>query len=292
MKKTILASAVLSIMISCGSPEHDLNYEPTKYDSLAIEFLDNKGWEAERLESGIHVYVENKGNDEKPKVTDYVTIHYKGYLMDGTLFDGTQDQSATFQLGGLIEGWQQGIPQFGKGGKGVLIIPPSLAYGERGVGPIPPNSMLYFEIELVDFSSNPPAPAPRVDYTQEIESYINEKGWDAKPTGSGLYVVVENEGGSEKPQISQNVTIFYKGYLLDGTVFDGTKDETPATFPLSGLIAGWQEGIPFFGKKGKGKLIIPPYLGYGSRESGPIPASSVLVFDIEVVDFEGPIIDQ
>ncbi|MFK8038819.1 MAG: FKBP-type peptidyl-prolyl cis-trans isomerase [Crocinitomicaceae bacterium] len=292
MKKTIFAFAVLGLMVSCGSPKNELDYEPTKYDSIAIAFTDEKGWETNRLESGIHIYTEKEGSEEKPKLTDFVTIHYKGYLMDGTLFDGTQNDPATFQLGGLIPGWQQGIPQFGKGGKGVLVIPPSLAYGEKGIGPIPPNSMLYFEIELVDFSATPPEPAPRADYSPQIEAYAKEKGWDAKPTGSGLYFAIENEGGTEKPQVSQNVTIFYKGYLLDGTVFDSTKDGKPANFPLGNLIPGWQEGIPKFGKGGKGKLIIPPYLGYGSRDSGPIPANSVLVFDIELVDFDGPIIDQ
>ena len=291
MKKTILVGAILGLMVSCGSSSNDLNYEPTKYDSIANDFAAEKGWETTRLESGLHVYVEEKGSDEKPKTTDFVTIHYKGYLMDGTMFDGTNVEPATFPLSRLIPGWQEGIPQFGKGGKGVLIIPPALAYGENGVGSIPPNSVLYFEIELLDFSSTPPPPAPRKDYSSEIEAYILDKGLDAKPTGSGLYVVIEEAGGAEKPSVSQDVTISYKVYSLDGTVYQSTDGES-VTFGLGGLIAGWQEGIPYFGKGGKGKLIVPPYLAYGDRASGPIPANSILVFDIELFDFSGEALNQ
>ncbi len=122
------------------------------------------------------------------------------------------------------------------------------------------------------------------NYDQEIESFCTEKGWDAKPTGSGLYVVIEESGTNGRPTLDQSVTIFYKGYLLDGTVFDATEN-TPATFPLNRLIAGWQEGIPYFGKGGKGKLIVPPSLGYGNNDSGPIPGKSILVFEIELVNF-------
>ncbi len=285
-----MTMALTGLILSCGSPEKDLGYEPTEYDKIALDFATEKGWETERSENGLHIYVEEEGGTEKPKVSDIVTIHYKGYLMDGTMFDGTQDQPASFPLANLIRGWQKGIPKFGRGGKGVLIIPPDLAYGKDGAGPIPPNSVLYFEIELLDFKPAA-APEPIKDYSPEIEAYIEEKGLEAKPTGSGLYVVIEEPGQNNKPQVSQDVTIFYKGYLLDGTVFDSTEEE-PRTFPLSRLIAGWQEGIPYFGKGGKGKLIVPPYLGYGSRASGSIPANSILVFDIQLVDFSGDVIDQ
>ncbi len=124
------------------------------------------------------------------------------------------------------------------------------------------------------------------NYDQEIQDYIAEKGWEAKATGSGLYVVTEKAGGEEKPQLSQAVTIYYNGYLLDGTVFDHTDDGQPATFGLNRLIAGWQEGIPYFGKGGNGKLIVPPSLGYGDFDSGPSPGKSILVFDIELIDFK------
>ena len=83
-----------------------------------------------------------------------VVVHYTGKLMDGTVFDSSQDRDPfefTLGQGDVIEGWDKGIIGMKKGGKRKLTIPPSLAYGERGSGStIPPNSTLIFEVELLE----------------------------------------------------------------------------------------------------------------------------------------------
>ena len=98
----------------------------------------------------------------------------------------------------------------------------------------------------------------------------------------GLYYVIEEPGSSEHPTINDQVTVNYIGFLLNGDVFDQRFNET---FSLAQVIPGWQEGIPLFGKGGKGLLIIPSYLGYGDRTSAGIPANSVIVFEIHLLDF-------
>lgn len=85
---------------------------------------------------------------------DRVTVHYAGWLADGPLFDSSYDRgapfSATLGRGEVIEGWDQGVRGMAVGGKRGMVLPPHLAYGERGSPPvIPPNSVLVFEIELV-----------------------------------------------------------------------------------------------------------------------------------------------
>jgi FKBP-type peptidyl-prolyl cis-trans isomerase FkpA len=84
---------------------------------------------------------------------DSLTVNYTGWLADGTKFDSSYDrgQPYPFRLGAgqVIKGWDQGIPGMKVGGKRRLIIPPSLAYGSSGYGPIPPNATLKFEVELV-----------------------------------------------------------------------------------------------------------------------------------------------
>ena len=118
-----------------------------------------------------------------------------------------------------------------------------------------------------------------------IREYIAEKGWEAKRDPSGVYVVIENPGeGDDRPEVTDEVTLYYKGYFMDGEQFDGTKD-APIVFGLQRLIPGWQVGIPYFGKGGKGKLIIPHKMGYGRNDYGPIPGESILIFDIEVIDW-------
>lgn len=114
-----------------------------------------------------------------------------------------------------------------------------------------------------------------------IENYITENDLDAHQTSTGLYYVIENEGNGSNPSISNTVTVQYSGYLLDGTKFDsGT-----SSFPLTSVIEGWKQGIPKFKTKGRGKLLIPSYLGYGVSGSGNIPPNSVLIFDIYLISF-------
>ncbi len=116
-----------------------------------------------------------------------------------------------------------------------------------------------------------------------IKQYISDKGLSAKATGSGLYYVIDTEGTGDHPNINSTVTVVYRGTLTDGTEFDKSST-SGASFKLSSVIKGWQEGIPLFKKGGKGKLLIPSALGYGNQATGKIPASSVLIFDVELLD--------
>jgi FKBP-type peptidyl-prolyl cis-trans isomerase FkpA len=112
-----------------------------------------------------------------------------------------------------------------------------------------------------------------------IENYLSENNLTAESTASGLYYIIENPGTGTQPTIDSEVTVRYSGKFLSGTVFDsGT-----ASFPLSNVIKGWQEGIPLYKAGGKGTLIIPSGLAYGPNGSGPIPGNTVLLFDIYLI---------
>ncbi|HIP36290.1 MAG TPA: hypothetical protein EYG85_05510 [Crocinitomix sp.] len=291
MKKIALITPFF-LLFACGGEqqaEETLNYTETEYDKQVTEYLADKEWgdEVKRLESGLYVYIEKQGSDEHPKISDFVTIHYTGALLNGEVFDGTSTEPATFPLNGLILGWQEGIPHFGKGGKGKLIIPPDLGYGSQSSGSIPGNSVLVFDIELVDFSDQPSLPkvVKDKDYSDEIKAYLKKHQIkNAQETESGLFVVIDELGNDEHPKLTDYLTLKYEGRLAtNDSIFD--KNETTFPFPMHQLIPGWQEGIPMFGKGGKGMLIIPPYLGYGDRDIPGIPANSVLVFDVDLQDF-------
>jgi FKBP-type peptidyl-prolyl cis-trans isomerase len=103
------------------------------------------------LPSGLQFRIIEPGSEVHPIATSNVTVHYKGMLLDGTVFDSSFDRNepVTFQLDGVIPGWTEGLQQIGTGGKIILYIPPHLAYGDRGGGPIPPGSLLIFEVELI-----------------------------------------------------------------------------------------------------------------------------------------------
>lgn len=114
-----------------------------------------------------------------------------------------------------------------------------------------------------------------------IEDYIAANSLNASKTVDGIYYVIDVPGGAEKPKITSEVTVTYRGYFTDGVSFDSA---TKAKFPLYGVIQGWQIGIPKFGKGGKGKLLIPSKYGYGTSPVGG-RTSAVLIFDVELVDF-------
>jgi FKBP-type peptidyl-prolyl cis-trans isomerase len=127
---------------------------------------------------------------------------------------------------------------------------------------------------------------------QLLRDYFTKNNIKAQKTASGLYYRIDNPGTGAALQTGQQITMNYTGKLLDGTPFDSNVDPqfghvSPFVFALGtgGVIKGWDEGIALFKKGGKGVLYIPSSLAYGERSPSPaIPASSVLVFDVEVVD--------
>jgi len=109
-----------------------------------------------------------------------------------------------------------------------------------------------------------------------------------KTTPSGLQYEVITQGTGPKPTVNDTVTVNYIGTLIDGTEFDNSyKRGEPISFPVGGVIKGWTEGLQLMSEGSKYKLYIPSELGYGAREAGPIPAGSVLVFEVELLKVNG-----
>lgn len=107
------------------------------------------------LASGLQFEVITEGSGPKPLVTNKVTCHYHGTLIDGTVFDSSvkRGQPATFPLNAVIKGWTEGVQLMAVGSKYRFFIPPQLGYGERQVSAqIGPNSTLIFEVELLGIS--------------------------------------------------------------------------------------------------------------------------------------------
>jgi len=105
------------------------------------------------LPSGLQYMVIKAGNGKQPKLTDTVTTHYHGTLIDGTVFDSSVERGepATFSVGGVIRGWTEALQLMKVGDKWRLFVPSELAYGPRSPSPeIGPNSVLVFDVELLN----------------------------------------------------------------------------------------------------------------------------------------------
>jgi len=125
-----------------------------------------------------------------------------------------------------------------------------------------------------------------VDYTAknelEIKDYIAKNNLTAQRSTSGLYYVIDEPGTGTQPTATSNVTVAYKGYFTNGTVFDQSS-AAGVSFGLNKVIPGWTEGIQYFKTGGSGILLIPSHLGYGSYDYSGIPGGSVLIFDVKLI---------
>ena len=105
-----------------------------------------------------------------------------------------------------------------------------------------------------------------------------------KLPGGVLYKVVEQGTGSVSPQLSSVVSVHYRGTLIDGREFDNSRQRNcPEAFRLNQVIDGWQQALQQMHVGDKWIIYIPYTLGYGNRPSGPIPAFSTLIFEVELL---------
>lgn len=121
---------------------------------------------------------------------------------------------------------------------------------------------------------------------REGEEFLkaNKSKSGVKSTPSGLQYIVEREGSGASPALNDVVEVYYRGMLVNGTVFDMTQQGKPAKFPVDGVIAGWTEALQLMKPGAKWKLFIPSNLAYGASGAGEqIGPNSVLIFEVELL---------
>jgi FKBP-type peptidyl-prolyl cis-trans isomerase FkpA len=144
-------------------------------DKTILDFIKKNKLVFQKTESGLYYVQKKKGTGVKAKAGDNVKVHYTGRLIDSTKFDSSVDRGQPFEFGlgqhQVIQGWDEGIALMNKGEKGTLLIPSKMGYGERGSPPtIPANSVLLFDVELVDIiSSTPPVQEKASPNTKPVQ---------------------------------------------------------------------------------------------------------------------------
>ncbi|MBE0571585.1 MAG: FKBP-type peptidyl-prolyl cis-trans isomerase [Ignavibacteriaceae bacterium] len=259
----------------------------------------NKGPEVVTLESGLQYMDDSLGTGREAKADELVSIHFKGWMVPkdtaSELFsDWSADQSKSslslgdskmrnqpikfiLNSGSFIKGTDEGIVGMKVGGVRTMIIPSKLAYGDAGVGFIPPNTDLKVIVELLEVKDRVVAEMWKVDSTL------------FKTTASGLKYAIISQGEGSAVEVGKVVTVHYSGYLQDGTMFDSSVErDEPIMFVVGQgqVIPGWDEGMQLLKKGDKARFIIPPQLGYGEMVLEKIPVNSTLIFDTEVIDIK------
>lgn len=116
---------------------------------------------------------------------------------------------------------------------------------------------------------------------QLVANHIAANNITAVQHCSGVFYTIEVAGTGKNPTACSNVSVKYKGYLTNGTVFDQAVN--PVDFNLEMIVPGWRNVLPLLKAGGRMVIYIPPSLGYGSQANGPIPANSILVFEVDLV---------
>ncbi|KAG5188795.1 hypothetical protein JKP88DRAFT_253259 [Tribonema minus] len=136
-----------------GMLEQRMSKAVEQMSAAGAQFLADAAKEdgATQTASGLVIKTIKEGDGPSPKATDKVEVNYHGTLPDNTVFDSSRDrgQPISFPLNGVIKGWTEGLQLMKVGGVAKLTIPPELAYGAQGTGPIPPHATLVFEVELL-----------------------------------------------------------------------------------------------------------------------------------------------
>ena len=263
-------------------------------------------------ESGLKYQIfEHEDNARKAKLGDIMTFHFvlkNG--TDSTLRDTYKEgtpQKMVLQAPQYKGSFEEGLALLATGDSAKIMINADTMFAKIGQ-PMPPmikkGSDLNFTVKVVsvltseEFQkqlSEAGTKQKTID-AKVIEDYLAKNNLKAKAqkTASGLVYVDDVVGTGDSPKSGDNVKVHYTGKLLDGKVFDSSRNggRPPIDFQVGVgmVIPGWEEGIMLMKKGGKRTLIIPSGLAYGAEGSpGAIPANSVLLFDVELIDFgKGP----
>jgi len=263
-------------------------------------------------ENGLQSKVITKGKGTTlPKVGDFGEMHVRFKIGDSTLintFEMNNGEAVTqqFQQATMKGDLMEGLLTMHEGDSVVFrMLMDTLA--ERSKQPKPQwakaGDYATWEVKMLSIKTKEQLEKEQKEKElaqmqtddQLIQEYLKKQGLtNAQKTESGLYYVMLSEGSGAAPKAGQQATVNYTGTTLDGEKFDSNVDPAfkhvePFVFAIGTrqVIKGWDEAATLLKKGGKATFILPSHLAYGPRAAGPqIPPYSVLVFDIELVDFK------
>lgn len=145
MKNYLIVLVSLLALASCKKLS-----QAEKEDVTIQSYIKDHGLTAIKSSTGLYVVIDEPGTGTACNNNSDVRVQYKGYFDNGEVFDQSSPSGIEFNLQNVIEGWTEGIPYFKEGGHGKLLIPSHLGYGAQGTNGIPGNTVLIFDVKLID----------------------------------------------------------------------------------------------------------------------------------------------
>lgn len=281
------AALLVAIMAACGKNR--------------VQVTDNG------LKYKIH---EQTDGDRKAKVGDIMTLHLTLMNSKDSILRDTHKEGAPFQM--LLQvppfkgSYEEGLTMLGKGDSATFYVSADSLF-TKAMQPLPPGVQKGTDIGIAvkvlnvqseeEYKKTQAAEFEKQKGVDQkvIQDYLAKNGLTgkAKKTESGVYYIVTQPGSGPTPKPGDMVQVHYSGKLLNGKEFDNSRTNPQAAgkpfqlqLGVGMVIPGWEEGIMQLHKGEKATMLIPSTLAYGPRGNQAIPANSVLLFDIELLDIQ------
>jgi FKBP-type peptidyl-prolyl cis-trans isomerase len=307
--KRILLKSVLFILpslflISCNDDNSELMKE--KEMRLLSQYLDMHNIQTTPKSSGLYYLPGQEGTGTTPGTSDWVIMRYTARMINDRIFDTSDEalainnnvhmstriygeqrvQMSTLILTGVMEGLQL----MREGGTARLIMPSHLAFGSIGSGIVPPFTSVIYDIDLVKVIRDPVAYEQQlIDDYMALYNHADSSHLVVRKESSGTWFIeIEPGTGENHPSGSDRVSLYYRGSLTDGRVFDSNMGGSLFQFSIGAgsTIAGFEEGVKLMKKGGKARIVLPSSRAYGPEGSGKIIGYTPLVFDLVLVDIQ------
>jgi FKBP-type peptidyl-prolyl cis-trans isomerase len=271
------------------------------------KYIDDNKITATPNSMGLYIIEIQPGTGTKIDSGCQVKMNYRVSLLDGKeLFSSYgRPEPIKFEYGRKVDtpGFEYAVSTLRNGSKAKFIVPSNLAFGSKGKGKfVEPYQSLVYDVEILDVKTK----AEYVTEQSELkksrlmktdslknaetglrEKYLKDNNINVKPLPDGLIYIPVLEGTGPKAEAGKSVKVHYTGKLLNGKVFDSSRErQAPIDFTLGRgqVIKGWDEGISLMKQGGKAILVIPSSIAYAERDMDVIPPYSTLVFDVELVE--------
>jgi len=270
----IFASFLLFLTACLDSSGPDFE----EYDNTPdLEFLEQHAQREDVTvtESGLQYRVIEEAEGVTPSDESIAIMHVLNTRVDGSVVANTytQDLPAALPVNNLLPGLQEGLKLMSRGSTYEFVLPSDLTLNSSGQPPqgVPKGAALIYEIELLEVDP------------EFLET--NAQRQDVEVTESGLQYRIIEEGTGPAPGPESVVQVNYTGTLIYGATFDQSAENTPAEFPINGVIEGFGEGLQLMSEGSRYELFLPAGLAYGDN---PPPQSIIypgatLIFELELV---------
>ncbi len=257
-------------------------------DSVIVSFMRQHDMRSPfRTPSGVIIQWHARGRGIVPDAGDFISLHYRGKLLNGEVFDDSylREEPFRYVVGEqrLIPGWEEAISYLAEGDSATVFIPSPLAYGENGSGwTIPPDAVLVFDMKILETSN---AAYQLERDTLAIRKFIRQHGRQAKVYENGVAVIMEKEGTGPVLKAGALVTLQMRARLLSGQVVEDHWDEAlPYRLNTGHLLPGLEFALLGMRVGSEAEILLPSGLAYGPAGQGKIPSDAVLIYEIKILE--------